>query len=53
MKLSDYLILAGLAALLFFAVRYAYRHRKDNSCGGNCSSCPYSGNCRKTKKKRL
>lgn len=45
----DYLIIAAVLILLFFAVRYAIRH-KSESCGGECSSCPYSANCGKKKK---
>lgn len=50
MRLSDYLIIIGIAILLFFAVRYAYRHRHSD-CGGNCANCPYHGNCERKDKK--
>ena len=46
----DFVILALVAALLFFAVRHAVRHRGD-SCRGDCSRCPYHGNCGKRTKK--
>lgn len=46
MNLTDWLLLAGIVVLAFFAVRYAFRHRHE-SCGGECSSCPYRGNCGK------
>lgn len=45
----DYLILAAILVLLFFAVRYAFRH-KGESCGGNCSSCPYARGCSRKKR---
>lgn len=44
MNLLDYLLLIFVAILLFFAARYAWFHRH-SECGGNCSSCPYHGNC--------
>ena len=50
MGLIDFVILAAVAALLFLAVRHAFRHRGE-SCGGDCSACPYYKNCGKQKKK--
>ncbi|MCI1956539.1 MAG: FeoB-associated Cys-rich membrane protein [Oscillospiraceae bacterium] len=44
MDLLDYLLLAGIAVLLFFAARYAFRHRH-SGCGGSCAGCPYHGKC--------
>lgn len=49
MKPLDYLFIAAALVLLFFAVRYALRHRGE-SCGGGCASCPYAANCSKKKK---
>ena len=46
----DYIILAAVLVLLFFAIRYSVRHRGE-SCGGNCSSCPYATGCEKKKKR--
>ena len=54
MKPLDIVILAVVAVLLFLAIRYAVRHREDGcdgNCGSSCSSCPYSGKCRRVKKK--
>ena len=50
MKLLDILIVAVIAVLLFFAIRYSIRHKGDD-CDGHCSSCPYAGKCVKEKKK--
>ena len=50
MRPLDYLILAAIVVLLFFAIRYAVRHSKED-CDGNCSSCPYSHKCDQKKKR--
>ncbi|QAT48856.1 FeoB-associated Cys-rich membrane protein [Caproiciproducens sp. NJN-50] len=45
------LVLVLVVALLFFlAARYAWRHR-NHSCGGDCSACPYHGQCGRKEKK--
>lgn len=49
MKPLDYVLIAAALILLFFAVRYSFRHRKE-SCDGGCSSCPYAAGCSKKKK---
>lgn len=45
MKPLDYVLIAAALILLFFAVRYSFRHRKES-----CSSCPYAAGCSKKKK---
>ena len=41
MKPLDFIILAAIAAALFFAVRAALRDRKGGGCRcGGCSGCP-------------
>lgn len=37
MSIGDWIILAVLAVLVVFAVRYAIKHR--GSCSGNCQHC--------------
>ncbi len=45
--LPTILIILGLAAVVFLAVRSILRDRKKGaSCGCGCSSCPMSGKCR-------
>jgi len=42
MSIWDYLILAAVAAAVFFAVRWIVRRRKKGGCvgcSGNCSAC--------------
>lgn len=51
MKPLDLIILAVIVVLLFFAIRYSFRHREED-CDGNCSSCPYAAKCRQPKKKK-
>ncbi len=44
--LPTILILAALAAVVFFAIRSVIRDkRKGGSCGCGCASCPMSGKC--------
>lgn len=50
MNLLDYVILVCIAVLLFFAARYAFRHRH-SECGGDCSNCPYHKNCENSEHK--
>lgn len=50
MNLFDWIILACLVILLFFAARHSYRHRNDE-CDGSCSACPYHAQCTKKQKK--
>gem|GEM_PF-3672174 len=50
MNLIDWILLACLAVLLFFAARHAYLHRNDE-CSGDCSACPYHTQCTRRKKK--
>ncbi len=49
MGVLDYLLLAGIAVLVFLAVRYAVRHH--GACDGCCSECPYRRSCRKEKRR--
>ena len=40
MKFVDILIIAAIALLLFFALRYIIKHRgRCPGCGGDCSCC--------------
>ncbi len=50
MTVGDYIILAVIAAAVFFAVRSLVRQRKRGGCGcgcSGCSGCPMNGNCSK------
>ena len=58
MNIWDILLIIGLTAAVFFAVRHVIRTRKSGgcSCGGGsacgssaCGSCPYGGSCSKRK----
>ncbi len=49
MQLIDYAILAVIAVLLVFAIRYSYRHRKE--CCGDCSRCSSCHSCTRKNKK--
>lgn len=50
MNLSDYLILLAIAALLFFAVRYLRRVKKQGGCAGCSGGSGCSGCATKSKK---
>lgn len=50
MQPVDFVILAVILVLLVLAARYSYRHRNE-SCGHDCSSCPYHSNCNRKEKK--
>lgn len=46
MNIVDYILLICVTILIFFAVRFWFRHRGScNGCCGNCSSC--QGHCTK------
>ena len=48
MTVGDYIILAVIAAAVFFAVRSLVRQRKRGGCGcgcSGCSGCPMNGSC--------
>lgn len=49
MQIIDYIILAVIAVLLVFAVRYSFKHR--NSCCGDCSHCAGCQSCTRQDKK--
>jgi len=44
MNLFDYLIILAVALLLFFAVRYLRRVKKQGGCAG-CSGCSGRSGC--------
>ena len=48
MKLSDILILAGLALIAGAAIHAIIVRKKKGGCMG-CSNCPMAGNCQKEK----
>lgn len=55
MTVGDYIILAVIAAAVFFAVRSLVRQKKRGGCGcgcSGCSGCPMNGNCSKDDCKR-
>ena len=44
MTLGDFLILAGVALLLFVVVRYIMLRKKNHKCSG-CQGCALQGHC--------
>jgi hypothetical protein len=47
---TDWILLACIAVLLFFALRHSFR-RRGEACGGECASCPYHAQCGRKQKK--
>ena len=54
MRVVDYLILALVAGILFFAVRRSIRRKASGACsgcGGGCAGCSARENCTEQSKK--
>ena len=49
MNIWDYLLIAALAIACFFAWRFIRKHGL-SSCGGDCSACAFSAQCKKRPK---
>lgn len=49
MNFWDYLLIAGLLVVCFFAWRAAKKHGM-HSCGGDCSSCQFCEHCKQKDK---
>lgn len=49
MNIWDYLLIAALTAACFFAWRFVRKHGA-GSCGGDCSACAFSAQCKKRPK---
>ena len=47
-NIATVVIIAAVALLVILAVRKIVKDRKDGigSCGGDCTACPYSADCR-------
>lgn len=48
-NLATIIISLVLLGLVFLAIRYQVRKRRDGGCGCGCSGCSHAGACQKSK----